>query len=763
MLNSLLNFLIKKPAWSLALFLIVIGTSFLQIQNFSLDASSESLSLDGDNNLELYLDTQKTFGSDESLVISYTVNEETILGTKQISHLRSLRDDLLKVEGINSVISILDVSLFQSPPLSLIELVSDIYTIDNGKAEMPYIEDEFKNNPLYANNLVSTDLKTTALLIPLSSDNPEVLINDKTLKIIIKNIRLTMNKYRNEASLFLGGVPMIRNDAIEYIKSDLILFSLAVILAMSTMLALFFRNIRWVLIPIVISVIGALFMTGIISAIGWKVTVISANFFSLLLVMTLSVTIHLVVRYREIFSKSPNATSSELTKQTLTEMIKPCAYTVITTIAAFVSLTASNVKPVIDFGLMMSIGVMIAFILSFIGFAIFTMLLSKPKTKNQSDQFLVLEKFAIITDKFGKQIILTLAIAIAIAFIGVSKLSVENSFINYFKKDTEIYQGLNFIDKELGGTIPLEIVFNGMANAYWADSSLRDDFHEVHKYLDSIPSIGKVLSIDTFMQVLKTSNNDKVPNGFLLVLGKNNMPEFAKSQVLKPHISDDTDQIRIVARIKETTKGLNRNQLINDINNELIEKFNFSQEDFYFTGTFSLYNNLLQSLFESQIKTIVSVFIIIFILFLFIFKSTAIAIIAVLPNIIPSLLILGVMGFMNIPLDIMTITIAAIAIGIGIDNAVHYITRFQNEILKDGDYLSSMYRTHSSIGISMFYTAATVALGFLVLILSHFIPSIYFGIFMAIAMFSAVIVNLTLLPKLLIIFKPKMNNQRLIK
>ena len=309
----------------------------------------------------------------------------------------------------------------------------------------------------------------------------------------------------------------------------------------------------------------------------------------------------------------------------------------------------------------------------------------------------------------------------------------------------------------------MEIVFNDIANAYWADSSLREDFHEVHEYLDGIPSIGKVLSIDTFMQILKKSNNGKTPNGFLLTLGKNNMPEFAKEQILKPHISEESDQIRIVARIKETTIGLNRNQLINDLNNDLIKNFNFDQEDFYFTGTFSLYNNLLQSLFESQIKTITSVFVIIFILFLFIFRSASIALIAVLPNVIPSLLILGFMGLANIPLDIMTITIAAIAIGIGIDNAVHYISRFQNEVLKDGDYLSSMYRTHNTIGISMFYTAATVAIGFLVLILSHFTPSIYFGIFMAIAMLSAVIVNLTLLPKLLIIFKPKMNNQRFIK
>jgi len=341
----------------------------------------------------------------------------------------------------------------------------------------------------------------------------------------------------------------------------------------------------------------------------------------------------------------------------------------------------------------------------------------------------------------------------------LSKLSVENSFINYFKKDTEIYQGLNFIDKELGGTIPLEIVFNDLASAYWADAGLREEFHEVHNYLDNLPSIGKVLSIDTFMQVLKESNEGKAPNGFLLILGKNNMPDFAKSQVLRPHISDETDQIRMVARVKETTADLERNQLIMDIQKTLVEDFNFDDDDFYFTGTFSLYNNLLQSLFSSQIKTIFTVFTIIFILFLIVFRSISIAVIAVIPNILPSLVILGLMGWAGIPLDIMTITIAAIAIGIGIDNAIHYISRFKSELLLDGDYVSSMHRAHNSIGVSMFYTAATVAIGFLVLILSNFIPSIYFGIFMAIAMLSAVIVNLTLLPKLLIIFKPRMNRK----
>ena len=718
-----------------------------------------SLSLEGDNNLELYFATQETFGSDESLVISYSVNDGTVLSKDHLTSLRSLRDDLLELEGVSSVTSILDVSLFQSPPLSLVELVSDVYTIENGKADRSLIAKEFKNSPLYANNLVSEDLKTTALLIPLATDDPRILIYDELLEILIKNIRMTMDAYRDNASLYLGGVPMIRNDVIDFIKSDLIIFSLAVILTMSIMLTILFRQMRWFLIPITISIIGALFMTGLISSIGWKVTVISANFFSLLLVMTLSVIIHLVVRYREISSQHLEQNNSETIRQTLNQMVRPCLYTVITTIAACASLTASQVQPVIDFGLMMSIGVTVAFILSFIGFAIVMMLLKKPKPLREYKKNLILQKLALLSDKKGQSILLGFLIIALVSIFGLSKLSVENSFINYFKKNTEIYQGLNFIDKELGGTIPLEIVFNDFASAYWADAGLREEFHDVHNYLDKIPSIGKVLSIDTFMQVLKESNDGKAPNGFLLILGKNNMPDFAKSQVLRPHISDETGQIRIVARVKETTPDLKRNELILDIKKSLVEDFYFDEDDFYFTGTFSLYNNLLQSLFASQIQTIFTVFTIIFVLFLIVFRSISIALIAVIPNILPSLIILGVMGFAGIPLDIMTITIAAIAIGIGIDNAIHYISRFKAELLLDGDFISSMYRAHSSIGVSMFYTATTVAIGFLVLILSNFIPSIYFGIFMAIAMLSAVIVNLTLLPKLLIIFKPKMNKK----
>jgi predicted RND superfamily exporter protein len=755
MLNSLFNFLIKRSALALALLLIVVGTLLSQIPHFSLDASSDSLALEGDNNLALFEKTQETFQISSSLIISYTT-EDGVLDPQQIEYLRALRDDLLALERVESVTSILDVPLFQSPPLSLIELTGDAITIDNGKADMAFVANEFGNGPLYSNNLVSLDGKTSALLIDLKDlDESTEDVND-VLADAVQSIRTIMEGYRNNAQLYLGGVPMIRNDIIAYIASDLVLFSLAVVLIMSIMLAIIFRGIRWVLLPIGISVAGALVMTGVLGALEWKVTIISSNFFSLLLVMTLSVTIHLVVRFKELAQQAPEADVKDLTLLTLQQMSKPCLFTTLTTIAAFASLMISDVRPVIDFGWMMAIGVTIALALSFLTFPILMNLLPAPKVEKHPTEFTFTQKLAHFTSKYGNQLIIALTLIAIIALIGVSKLSVENRFIDYFKKSTEIYQGLSLIDQQLGGTMSLEIIFDDMANAFWVDDLLREDVHNIHQYLDGLDATGKVLSIDTLMQILTQANAGVPPTGFLLMVAKNQMPEFAREQVLDPYLSESENQLRMVARIRETDSALNRDELINEVRAHLVNEFNLEPDSFRMTGVFVLYNNLLQSLFESQIKTIALVFAMIFAMFLFIFRSISLSIIALIPNTLPSLLILGIMGLANIPLDLMTITIAAIAVGIGVDNAIHYIHRFKKEFRVDQDYLATMYRSHASIGLAMFYTSITVAIGFLVLALSNFIPSIYFGIFTAIAMLSAVLANLTLLPKLLLIFKPKM-------
>lgn len=783
--------MLKKSGYGALLLLLIVGFFIAQIPNFQLDASSDSLILEGDDNLRYYESIKKNYGSDDYLVVSYQVKDD-LFAIDQLNHLARLRKNLQAIKQVKAVTTILDVPLFRSPPLSLTDLASKNISIDNGNANLALADKEFTTSPLYANNLVSKDGKTSAILVRLKSNktftqrrqerntmrlqrengklSAEQLTQLKTLEKqvlqdattqsdlqaeTIAKIRTTINKYRDKADLFLGGLPMITTDIIGYISSDLVVFSIAVIGLMTLILALIFKGIRWVLMPIGISITGALTMTGILAFLGWKVTVISSNFFSLLLVMTLSVTIHLVVRYRELAQNNPDLDYQTLIKTTLEQMLKPCLFTTLTTIAAFGSLLISGIRPVIDFGWMMSIGVTIALVLSFLIFPIVMILLPKAKVQNFKTELGITNSLAKFTEKFGNHLLVILILFVTISAVGINKLSVENRFIDYFKESTEINQGLTLIDKKLGGTIPLEIIFDDLAEDYWYDQDLRVDIHKIHQYLDSLDETGKVLSIDTLMQMLAQANNNTMPNGFFLNIIKNKIPESAKVQVMNPYLSEESGQLRMVVRIHETNKALKRAALIKKIENFIGKDIGFREGTFHTTGMLVLYNNMLQSLFNSQIKTIAVVFVMIFVMFLFIFKSFTLSLLAIIPNMLPSVFILGIMGLMNIPLDLMTITISAIAIGIGVDNAIHYIHRFQNEFKKDQDYLATMYRSHNSIGLAMFYTSITVTLGFLILALSNFIPSIYFGVFTAIAMLSALLANLTLLPKLILMVKPK--------
>jgi predicted RND superfamily exporter protein len=789
--NVFFDFILKKALLGLTLLLLITVFFIAQIPDFQLDASSDSLVLEGDENLRYYQSIKKNYGSDDYLVISYQV-EGNLTAPEQLNHLRKFRQDLTKINQVKSVTTILDVPLFRSPPLSLADLAGENISIDNGNADLTLANDEFKNSPLYANNLVSKDGKTTAVLVTLkgnqrfkelreSRDKMRIQrannkwSDDQQLKLkiiekqVLKNataqselqaqtiakIRTTISQYSDKAHLFLGGMPMITTDIVAYISSDLIIFSLAVIGLMSLILAIIFKSIRWVIMPIGISIISALIMTGILAYLGWKVTVISSNFFSLLLVMTLSVIIHLVVRYREIAQLNPELDSNQLIKDTLSQMFKPCLFTTLTTFVAFGSLLISGIRPVIDFGWMMSIGVTIALILSFLAFPMIMSLLPKAKIAKHKTELSVTTSLAKFVEKFGNHLLVVLIIFVIGAGFGVSKLSVENSFIDYFKKDTEINQGLTLIDKKLGGTIPLEIIFDDLAEDYWFDEDLRNEIYDVHQYLDSLEETGKVLSIDTLMQLLTQANDGEMLNGFFLNIVRSQLPESAKTQVLYPYLSEDSGQLRMTIRIRETNKELKRGELIDKIQRYISTNLGFKSDNFHLSGMLVLYNNMLQSLFDSQIKTITMVFVMIFIMFLFIFKSISLSILALIPNTLPSLFILGIMGLLNIPLDLMTITISAIAIGIGVDNAIHYIHRFKDEFKKDKNYMATMYRSHASIGLAMFYTSITVTIGFLILALSNFIPSIYFGVFTAIAMLSALLANLTLLPKLILMVRPK--------
>ena len=825
--------LMRRPLWVLG-FLLALGV-FLgsQIPKLQLDASSESLVLEGDKALEIYREVYKEYGTSAFLFVTYRPSGD-IFAPKVREDIRKLSDKLTKVEGVSNVVSYLDVPLLYSPPVTIASFSDGVKYLRDDDVDLDLVRDEFRNSPIYRQLLTNRELTVTALQVNLEMDDElaelrsqrdalraldrrtaeqrrqlaklerahDIAQQQRTEleKQLVADVRKILDQHRSESvSIFLGGIPMIVSDMLDYVRSDMVVFGSLIIVFIIISLSVIFRAARWVILPLLTCLLTCVYMLGGLALFGVKLTVISANFVALLLIITLSITIHLVVRFVEYEKAEPDLDQFRLVMKTMAFMIKPCTYTTLTTMVAFASLVVSDIRPVIDFGWMMTVAVALALTLGFFLLPAGLMLL--PRRTHESDDKVTsnfTRRFARFTEHRGRWLTVIAAAVVVFSITGISRLEVENRFIDYFNENTEIYQGMLEIDAELGGTLPLDVVINhrphitgfvpaessGAAteNGDFADDfdddffgdDLGDDFasdgeayelsywftrqgmleiKRIHDHLDSLDETGKILSLATIYDVMTDLVGGSVDD-IQLALMKENLTSDIDEALLRPFLSDDGNQTRISIRVMETSRDLNRSQMLEDVARFLEEEMGYEEQDYQLTGMMVMYSNMLESLFSSQIATLGFVFVAIMFMFGILFRSLRISLLAIVPNILAAGFILGGMGWVGIPLDIMTITIAAITIGIGVDDTIHYIHRFRRELVKDGDYIAAMYRSHASIGMAMFYTSVTIIVGFSILALSNFTPSIYFGLLTGCAMFAALMGALLLLPHLLISAKP---------
>ena len=797
------------------LFLLVIF-SLYQSKNFNLDASSDALLLEGDPDLKYLREVNQTYGSKDFLVLTYSpvssfIENETIL------NLQLLKSKIEKLSWVDSVITIIDVPLLKSTDESLMERLKNYKTLAYPEIDKKRGFDEIINSPIYKDYVISKDGKTSGIVVYLKKDerlaeyikiknkyfiqsnetglsknekiNYKKFIKEyedyKNLYNIrnhqnINEIRDVISKYGQNAKIHLGGIPMIADDMMSYIKSDIVVFGIGVFLFIILTLWFIFRNLKWVVMPLLGCATSVIIMIGLLGLLGWKVTVISSNFIALMLILNMAMNIHVTVRFLQLKKEFPNLTKDEAVFETSKKMILPILYTVLTTICAFLSLVFSGIKPIIDFGWMMTLGLIVSL---FVTFLLLPSLINTLSSNSEIDikdteKSLVTSALGSFTKKNKIIIFGSTTLIVILSIIGILKLEVENSFINYFNKETEIYKGMKKIDDDLGGTTPLNIILkfpkktedsevqedefdeweeesetNEDKAKYWFTRDKMDKIIKVHDYLDSLPEIGKVLSFGSILRVAEDLNDKKLQSLEIAVL-YSKIPEEIKAEIVSPYISVEKDEARISVRIKDSLENLRRDDLINKINSELKSNLGLEKDEYKLAGVLILFNNLLQSLFKSQILTLGIVILGIFLMFFVLFRNLMVSVIGVVPNFIAAFFILGIIGLLGIPLDMMTITIAAITIGIAVDNSIHYIYRFKEEYKKINNYDKTLDRCHSTVGIAILNTSITIVFGFSILVLSNFIPTIYFGVFTGIAMLLAMISVLTLLPKLILIFKP---------
>lgn len=842
--------------------LALAALAFSQLDKVRLDASSDSLLLQGDPDLAFFEEATERYESYEFLIMTWEP-DSPLLSEVSLAGLAAMVADLEQVSGVRSVTSALDVPLLESPPISLTDLsdLDSIPSLRDPDVDRTLALREFTSSQLYKNLVVSEGGDLTAVQVTIEPNKETDRLGDlrKALRqavaegadasvereladielaydqatrtvnadraALVADVRAVAEKYRDQSRIFVGGVPMIAADMLDFVQDDLVTFGTSIILVMIAMLALIFRDYRWVLIPISVCTLSALLMLGILGYTDWRMTVISSNFVAVLLVVALALAIHLVVRYRELEAKEPNLLRAERAVMAARLMFVPCFYTAVTTMVAFTSLVVAGIKPVIDFGWMMTAGIVVAFMVSFTLVPALIAVLPDPGAKGASDTLSMTRRFATIVERFGGLVLAVTGLLVLLVLLGLSRLQVENRFIDYFKDTTEIYQGMELLDSRLGGTIPLDIILyppaetdlavdggEAMAGAsddemfadeglvvddggfdddfaaddfgdgfgdesddlweddpfgedvsfadensaeigYWFTLEGRNLVDQIHNIVEARPESGKVLSLSTGFSVMDRLYDDKL-GGVELALIERSLPSDVAEVLIAPYYDPVDQQARITVRAMETSKTLRRAEYLESLYAQILADTGLDETRVKFTGLLVLYNNVLQSLYASQILTLGAVFVAIGIMFLALFRSVSLALLGLAPNILAAGLVLGVMGLAGIPLDIMTITIAAIVVGMGVDNCIHYIHRFRREFELDGNYRESMYRSHSSIGRAMYYTTLTVVVGFSMLTLSNFTPSIYFGVLTVMAMLAAVMGALLLLPKLIIAFKP---------
>ena len=833
--QKLARMLVSAPKLSLALALILCAFLCAFAPKLAIDASTQTLLLENDKDLELWRDITKRYKIPNTLVIAYTPNSD-LLSESSISTLAALSKDLAQIKGVKSVFSMLDAPLLLSSGLKFSDLLGTIPTLKDSNASKEAIKAEFLSSPFYKNSLVSSDFKTTALLLTLEP-NPgynefiasitalentlKTAENNATAKTLLKEQRAAFKAYRDElrvaeheqiaqirqviakynqnsqtripyqdefsssqsriphqassSQLFLGGINMIADDMIAFVRSDLATYGLATLLLCSLCLFVYYLQLRYVFLAIFICLVCVGVASGLFGLLGFEITVISSNYIALQLIITLSVVIHLINSYREFFRKKSSFSQKAIVYLALKERMSPCFFAIFTTIIGFISLVFSDIRPIISLGVMMSASITLSLIFSFWLFGSIMSLLSKKSVNTAFERYFSLTTLCakIALNLRARKVVFAIsALGLCVGLWGISKLSVENSFIGYFKENTDIYKGMELIDNKLGGTVPFDIIISfkkdkkeprnsslddefadefasSDAAQYWFNERRMSVLKSVNEYLKNKEFIGSVSSLADLLEVGKELNEGRELDALALALIYSSLSGERRELILTPFVSIENDELHFSVRTLDSDPRLKRAEFLRTLQNELNELVGENAQ-VKISGAMKLYTNMLDSLFSSQINSLGFVLLAFFATFWLIFASLRLAIIAICINILPLICVLGAMGLAGLSLDIMSITIGSISLGIGVDSAIHYIYRYKRELAHFKDSKKAIIASHASIGYALYYTSFAVFIGFGVMISSNFWPTIYFGALTDLVMFFMLASSLILLPSLLL-------------
>tara|TARA_R110000744_G_scaffold82361_5_gene161909 strand:- start:24972 stop:27395 length:2424 start_codon:yes stop_codon:yes gene_type:complete len=797
----LANFIIRHAKLILIVFVLAGALAAWSAQQFKIDASADTLLI---KNNKMFVETQvvnERFSPQEFILVAYKPKNHALFSQQTFNDIQQISSEFKALPRVGGVTNILNVPLLSLSNELDPNLKPEQLTWQANQYSAAKMQQVFTDHPLFTDLLVNQDQTATAMQIVfkpnkelldiqsqiiaiqkgiLQGENTELSEEDEQkiealkakaqpieeqLKLTrqqeIKKIYQIIEPFKDDADLFLGGAYVLGQQMIDIIQSDLLLFGSAIGLAICLILFVLFRKIRWVVLPLLCCGLSVLLTVGLFGVLDFRATVISSNFIALQLILTLAVVVHLIVEFRQLEATDTESNQHDLLRETFINKFKPCLYAGITTSVGFASLLFSGIQPVVSFGWMMIVAMGVSISASLI---LFPAVLASFTRKGDSHEgrlsrWLVsgLSAFSLKRPTF---IVLTTLVIGGGAIFGVLKLDVENSFLNYFKESTQVRTELEFIDKEFGGSTPLDLIYTIPKDERRDDLVMSartvQTLQKIQHVMRQYEATGNITSVVNFTELAKKVNQGKPLTEYELTVIYKLLDDSLTEQLLGAYFNPENQQLRISTRIQDSTPDFNRAEFLQTLRDDL-DMLEIAPESYSLTNLFVLYQDILQRLFTSQIMTLGLVFGALTLVLLVIFRSFKVAIIAVIPNILTTLVILGVMGWLAIPLDLMTITISAIAMGIAVDDTIHFVHRYLEELNKESnDSQQAVQNTFKSVGFALIYTTTIIAVGFSLLSFSDFVPSILFGLLTCLAMLLAFITDTTLLPVLLKKFvKPK--------
>ncbi len=782
-------------AWVILLVVVAItGVLGWQIRHFEIDASADTLLTHGN---EKYIQSKlvsEEFSPEEFLFVAYQPKDRPLLSAETFEDLRSLSDEIEQLERVESVRSILNVPL---PTLagegSMGNMDPAALTIERAGFSIDAIASALRGHPIYEDLLVDSELTVTALQV-LFRPNSELAALQSRITALeaaslestpgedaedeleqlrldaaplqkeltdvrngeVEAIRNIVAEYEDTADIYLGGVHVLGYQLVEIVRNDLVVFGAAIACLIAILLLVLFREIRWILVAFACCLTSIVCTIGLFGLLGFKATVISANFIALQLILTLALVVHLIVQYREYARVNTDWQQPQLIRETMRTKIPPSLYTAVTTAIGFGSLLASGLQPVISFGWMMMIAMAVSLGITLLLFpALLTILNRRTEVDETGIVRRLLGGFAELSVSRPALVGISTSILFLVCVAGFLRLDVENSFINYFAESTDAHRELTFIDEHMGGSTPLDIVYTTppAAGELLMEAETFTTMQKIQALLEQHEAVGKILSLVNYTELAREVNDGMPLTEYEITAAYRLMDDDLRDSLLGSYFSPESRDVRISLRIQDTTPDLDRGELLQALRSD-VEAVLGEDADYRMTNLFVLYQDILERLYRSQIVTLGIVFVAVFVAFLVIFRSLRIATIATVPNVLVTATVFGIMGWFGIALDLMTITIAAVAMGIAVDDAIHYIHRYRIEAGKS-DPATAIRKTHASVGFALLYTTLIIVVGFGSLAFSDFVPSVLFGLLTGVALTGALLFNVTVLPVLLARFPEK--------